>query len=86
MDIEAPEFEAYETRFQALAETLEEHDGPNSVLSSAPLFLCLYGENGFDEPKDELALLEQLENTPPEQLRKIEIERDYWQDIVIFKM
>ena len=84
MDINTPQFEAFEERFQALAEDVEEHEGPNSDLGSTQLFLCLYGENGIDDPEEELALLKKLEEAPREQLRKIEVDKDYWQDIVLF--
>jgi hypothetical protein len=83
MDCEAPEFEGYEARFRALAETVEAHEGLKPVLTSVRLYLCLYGENGL-RPPEELAMLAELEATPKAQLRKLEIEADYWQELVLF--
>jgi hypothetical protein len=85
MDVNHALFDTYEQRFTALAEKVaaSDDDAPRPTLDSVKLYLCLYGENGF-EPEEELSLLAQLENQPVETLHKIEVSADYWQEIILY--
>lgn len=83
MDVEHPLFDTYESRFNALAEAVETMEGALPALSSVTLYLCLYGDNGL-QAEEELALLEKLEQAGPDQLHKLEVSKDYWQDVILF--
>jgi hypothetical protein len=83
MDIEDPRFEDYETRFRALAERAEKVLVPKPSLNATRYYLCLYGENGLS-PEEEFEFLERMESEPPENLKRLEVETDYWQDTVLF--
>jgi hypothetical protein len=82
VDIESPQWEEYETRFRALAEQLSMHKGPDPNLPKAKIHLCLYGENGLT-PEQEFALLDRLEQQAA-QIRGVEIQTSYWEDLVLF--
>jgi hypothetical protein len=83
MDIESPRFEEYDARFRAIADGVEKVKVPKPSLNSCQLFLFLYGENGLSEA-DEFEALERFESTDKALLRKMEVETDYWQDIILF--
>jgi len=87
MDVNHERFAEYETAFNELAELAdewEENDPPQ--LNSAQLFICLYGENGL--PVDEeFAMLEKLKahgDNEISPLRRLDMEADYYQDIILF--
>jgi hypothetical protein len=83
MDVNHALFDAYEQRFNALAEKVDTSDEPRPALDSVRLYLCLYGENGFS-PEEELRLLAELEAQPVEALRKVEVSADYWQEVILY--
>lgn len=83
MNVESPQFEAYDARFRTLAEKVELVSVAKPSLNSCQLFLFLYGENGLSE-EAEFEALAKLESVNPEDLRRLEVDTDYWQDIVIF--
>lgn len=82
MDVQNPQFEAYQARFLEVAEQAELVDPPSS-LNTQKYYLCLYGENGLATP-EEFELLEILAQEAGHNLKKIEIERDYWYDVILF--
>ncbi len=82
MNIEDPQWEAYETRFRALAEQVEIHKGPQPELASAEILLFLYGENGLTV-EQEFETLTRLEQSLP-QLKGAEMLTSYWEDIVLY--
>lgn len=83
MDIEHPRFEEYDARFRALAERAKRVQVAKPSLNSSRCFLCLYGENGLS-PEGEFELLAQMEAAEDSELNRLEVETDYWQDIIIF--
>lgn len=83
MDINHPQWEDYQQRFEALAEKACQVPKENSELPQAERFLCLYGENGLS-PEDEFAMLDRLDALPEGQLKKIEVDTPIWQDTVLF--
>jgi hypothetical protein len=83
MDIEDPRFEAFEARFRELVEQSELVPPPRPALGSAKAYLCLYGENGLS-PDEEFAVLEQLAEEAGRNLKRVEVDTDYWQNIVLF--
>ena len=82
MNIDDPRWPTYESRFRALAESIELEKGPQPKLASAQAFLFLYGENGLP-PEEELSLLERFEQLQ-DRLRGNEILTSYWEDLVLY--
>lgn len=87
MDVNAPEFEAHEAAFLAIAEEAIEWESEDKpALDSCPLYLCLYGENGLDA-REEIALLERLKTEAPDTpLYRLDVEADYYQDVILFQL
>ena len=86
MDVNHERFGEYETAFNALAEDATPWEGDKPALDSMALYLCLYGDNGL-AVDDEFTLLETLKTRSAEQteaLWRIDIEADYYQDIILF--
>ena len=86
MDVNHERFGEYETAFNALAEEATAWEGDKPALDSMSIYLCLYGDNGLSV-EDEFALLEQLNVKQSEHidtLWRIDIEADYYQDIILF--
>jgi hypothetical protein len=82
MHIEDSHWEDYEERFRALAQRVPMHKGARTELASAPLMLCLYGENGMN-PEKELELLSQMEQAV-DQVEVVEMTTAYWEDLVLY--
>jgi hypothetical protein len=82
MDVEHPSFAEYEARFMALAAPVDEWQGPKPALDTMTLFLCLYGENGLS-PEEEFDCLDTLASNPPERLKKLVVDCDYWQEQIL---
>ena len=86
MDVNHKRFDEYENAFNALAETATPWEGDKPALDSMAVYLCLYGDNGLTVD-DEFALLDTLKNRRVENtdaLWRIDIEADYYQDIILF--
>lgn len=84
MDINDPRFEEYQTRFEALAEQVEDgKSGPQPEIGSAKYFLCLYGENGLP-PEEEFELLQTLKEHLEDGLQKTTIQTSQWEDIILY--
>lgn len=83
MDIENPRFADYQKRFEEVAELAERIPGPAPEIASARYFLCLYGENGLT-PDEEFALLDAMENFIGEGLKRVDMNTNYWEEIVLF--
>jgi hypothetical protein len=83
MDIEDPRFEAYEKRFRELADQAELVKVAQPSLNRAQYYLCLYGENGLT-PEEEFEFLDKMGLEAGKNLKRIEVESDIWQDIVLF--
>jgi hypothetical protein len=89
MDFNLKCFATYEADFQTFAETVTPWESTQKpVLSTMPLFLCLYGENGLS-PEEEFQALETIKaifQQAPEKVRKLEIEapNHYWQETILF--
>jgi len=82
MDIENPRWEEYESRFRALADTVQLQKGPQPELASAKLYLCLYGDNAMT-PEQEFEALAKLE-AQATSLRGTEMQTAYWEDIFLY--
>jgi hypothetical protein len=82
MDIENPQWEEYENRFRALADTVQLQKGPQPELASAKLYLCLYGDNAMT-PEQEFEALSKLE-AQTASLRGTEMQTAYWEDIFLY--
>lgn len=83
MDVNHPQWEAYQNAFEALAEQVPLWPQPTVPdLTRAEHYLCLYGENGL-EPDEEFALLETLRQNQP-RLFKREVETSYWLETILF--
>jgi hypothetical protein len=86
MDVNSPEWPRYEERFTALAVSATpwpHKQKPN--LADATCYLCLYGENGLPA-QEEFAMLERMENTlnnTIDTLYRLDVDRDYWQEIIL---
>ncbi len=86
MDVNHERFGEYESAFNALAETATPWEGDKPALDRMAVYLCLYGENGL-AVDDEFTLLETLKTRTAENadaLWRIDIEADYYQDIILF--
>lgn len=85
MDINDTHWEAYETRFRALAEEVPMHKGAMPELASSSVMLCLYGENALS-PDQEFDMLAQLEKAVQEKqpVGCVEMLTSYWEDLVLF--
>jgi hypothetical protein len=83
MDVNHERFDEYEKRFLEVAEEAELHEGQRPPLGEMTHYLCLYGENGL-EPEEEFSLLETLAKQPEGKLKKVEVDADYWQEVVLF--
>lgn len=83
MDVNHPQWEDYEARFRQLAAFATQVKTPKPTLDQCRYFLCLYGENGLP-PEEEFELLNQMQAAGPENLRRLEVDADYWQDTVLF--
>jgi hypothetical protein len=84
MDVNAPEFSDYEVAFMAVADDATHWEAEEKpVLDSCRMYLCLYGENGLSV-SDELALLEQLKHAPASERFRLDVEADYYQDVILF--
>ncbi len=81
MDVNAPEWEAYETRFREIAEKAQHVPVASPPLDEVPYYLCLYGENGLP-PEEEFVFLEKLAEAP--RLHRLEVDTNYWQDTILF--
>ena len=84
MNIEDPRWDEYETRFRALAETIDLQKGPQLELASAKVMLFLYGENGLT-PDQEFDMLARLEQSK-EPIKGTEMLTSYWEDIVLYQL
>jgi len=88
MDVEHPLWDQYFERFLALSENALRHsEKEKPVLNACKAYLCLFGDNGFESAEAELQALgemEQLSQTPGTDLRRLEMEYDYWQDTILF--
>jgi hypothetical protein len=82
MDVNAPEWEAYEAQFRLLAEKAEHVAIAKPALDKCRYYLCLYGENGLSA-EEEFAFLERM-TSEVENLKRLEVEADYWEEIVLF--
>ena len=87
MDVNHERFTDYESQFMALAEeaTFWEAD-EKPALDRMAMYLCLYGENGFSV-EEEFEMLEALKrhaHHPDSPLLRIDIEADYYQDLILF--
>ena len=86
MDVNHERFSEYESAFNALAQQATHWQGDKPALDSMALYLCLYGDNGL-AVEEEFALLETLKTRTAENtdaLWRIDIEADYYQDIILF--
>lgn len=83
MDIENPRFEEYEQRFRTLAVEAQLVKTAEPSLNASRYFLFLYGENGL-QPEEEFHLLDLMQAEAGKSLKKLEVDTDYWQDIVLF--
>lgn len=83
VDVNHPRFEEYDHRFRALAEQAELVERANPSLNACRYYICLYGENGLS-PEEEFAFLEELNSFVGKDLKRIEVDMDLWQDIVLF--
>jgi hypothetical protein len=83
MDVNDPRFETYEQRFRALADAATLVKVAEPSLNATRCYLFLYGENGLT-PEEEFEVLDKLASEPPEQLKRLEVDTDYWQDIALF--
>lgn len=81
MDIESSQWEAWETQFRALAEEAETVKATHQI-KGAKHYLCLYGDNGLP-PEEEFEELEKMRRLK-DQLKKVEVDADYWQETVLF--
>lgn len=81
MNVEDERFEEWEAAFNEIAEGVPEVPA-SPQLSEAKYLLCLYGENGFT-PDEEFAELDYLRQHHGE-LKKVLVDRDYWQDVILF--
>jgi len=81
MDIEAPQWDAWEARFSELAECAQKVPMTGNI-KGARHYLCLYGENGLS-PEEELTELESMAQQQ-QNLRKVEVDTSYWQDTILF--
>jgi len=81
MDLESPHWDEWETQFNQLADQAQVAEN-KSELASAKMHLILFGNNGLTE-EEELAELKNFA-TMPDQLKKVVVETDYWQNIYLF--
>jgi hypothetical protein len=87
MDVNHERFSEYEALFTELADVADEwEEDPPPELNSANMFICLYGENGLlvDE---EFAMLETFKthaDNESQPLRRLDMQADYYQDIILF--
>ncbi len=82
MNIEDPQWDAYETRFRAISDNLALHKGPVPEIANATIMLCLYGDNGMSV-EEEFDTLMQLEARPAD-IKGLEMLTSYWEDIVLY--
>ncbi|MBY0404728.1 MAG: hypothetical protein K2X66_12570 [Cyanobacteria bacterium] len=83
MDINDPRFEQFEERFRALAEQAELVETAKPSLNASRYYLCLYGENGLP-PEEEFEFLDKMAAEAGKTLKRLEVDTDYWQDLVLF--
>jgi hypothetical protein len=87
MDVNHERFNDYESQFMALAEEADNWESDEKpALDSMAMYLCLYGENGFSV-EEEFEMLEALKHhaqNPESPLLRIDIEADYYQDVILF--
>lgn len=83
MDVNDPQFELYQTRFEALAERLDTLKGPQPEISASQLRLCLYGENLMSS-EEEFQTIETLASYVDKGLKKAVIQTGYWEDIILY--
>lgn len=85
MDVNDPQFEAFEIRFRELAERAEQVKSAQPSLNATQYYLFLYGENGLT-PEEEFQFLDKMEAAlqAGSPLKRMEIEIDYFQDTVLF--
>lgn len=81
MDIESPQWDAWEAAFRALAEKARESQAKTAI-KGAKQYVCLYGDNGLSEEEEFATLVEMAEKA--DQLLRVEVDTDYWQDTVLF--
>ena len=87
MDVTAPEWDAYEERFNAVAELATPWPEPTKPdLASLPIYLCLYGDNGLT-PTEEWATLTELEAMAKSgHLYCLTVDADYWFERILFTL
>jgi hypothetical protein len=81
MDVESPQWEEWEARFTALAETAKQVPATGDI-KGAKYHLCLLGDNGFT-PEQEFSELEAMAQHKDD-LKKVEIDTGYWMDTILF--
>lgn len=92
MDVNAPEWDDYMARFEALQALAKPYEAKaKPALGDCQYYLCLFGDNGFTTPEEEFAYLETLEtycqNDPnSHMLQALTISVGYWEDTVLFVM
>ncbi|MFM7469869.1 MAG: hypothetical protein ACKO37_10255 [Vampirovibrionales bacterium] len=90
MDVNAPEWDGYMARFEALQTLATPYQGKaKPVLDTCRFYLCLFGDNGFPTPEEELSYLETLEqycqNHPDTHtLFALTVSVGYWEDVILF--
>jgi len=83
MNVEHPRFPEYQEKFEALANKVDGQKGPQPEISSAHLFLCLYGDNAMN-PEEEFAMLAELAQHVGEGLQKTTIQTAYWEELILY--
>jgi len=83
MDVNDPRFEAYQSRFEEIAQRVEGLKGPQPDISAARIRLCLYGEN-LMSPQEEFETLEMLCAKVESGLKKATIQTGYWEDVILY--
>lgn len=83
MDTQSPEWEEYHRQFMELADLADSVEPPAPPLDECQYYLCLYGENGMSA-EDEFQFLANMDAFVGDNLKKVEIQTSYWEDIVLF--
>jgi hypothetical protein len=86
MDVNDPQWEAYEAAIQALIPQSELVKRAEPALDTCRYYLCLYGENGLT-PEVEFAILSQMTDALRNgtgRLKRLEVETSIWQDVLLF--
>lgn len=83
MNVEHPRFAEFQQKFEELANNIDGQKGPQPEISSAHLFLCLYGDNAMSV-EEEFTALAELASHRDKGLQKTTIQTAYWEEIILY--